>query len=400
MSGPSATTKPSDLDRRSVAALLALAVAAFCYVTVETIPVGLLGEIAADLDVSQTRVGLLVTAYSVTVAVVTLPLVKLVARVPRRPLLLVLMAVMVAATAGSAAASEYGMLFAARIATAMSQAVFWGISGPIAAGMFPVHVRGRVLAVVYTGGSIGPMLGMPGATWLGQRAGWPVAFLAIAAMGLVAFAILFAALPSKPTRNEHAGRGTTPDARRFALVLVVTILAQAGFFAVYTYTSTVITVVAGMSAAALGPLLLARGLVDFGGIAAGGILSDRNQRLAMTLPLILLTALFAVLWVWGADPWVTGGVVILTGLALGAFGPALQNRVMEFAPGSTDTATGAHSVSFNIGIALGSSLGGLTLAHAGAHHIALTGTVFVAAALVTSVLITDPEPRRDSLADR
>ena len=35
----------SDFDRRSVAALLALAVAAFCYVTVETVPVGLLAEL-------------------------------------------------------------------------------------------------------------------------------------------------------------------------------------------------------------------------------------------------------------------------------------------------------------------------------------------------------------------
>ncbi|RRR98172.1 MFS transporter [Glycomyces terrestris] len=383
-------TRPSALDRRSLAALLALAAAAFCYVTVETAPVGLLGEIARDLDVSPAEVGLLVTGYSVTVAVVTLPLVRLVARVPRRPLLLALMAVMVVATAASAAATAYGTLFAARVATALSQAVFWGVVGPVAAGMFPVHVRGRVMAVVYTGGSIGPMLGVPAATWLGQRAGWQAAFLALAATGLVAFAVLLAALPSKPTRNEHAGRGTVPDARRFALVLVTTVLAVAGFFAVYTYTSAVITAVAGMSAALLGPLLLARGVADFGGIAAGGVLSDRDQRLAVTLPLALLAAVFAGLWAFGSSPWVAGGVIVLTGLSMGMFSPALQNRVMEFAPGSTDTASAANSVAFNVGIALGSSLGGLTLAHAGADHIALTGTVFAAAAVGTSLFLTDP----------
>ncbi|GAA1694650.1 MFS transporter [Glycomyces endophyticus] len=390
MSGRTATEPPA-LDRRSLAALVALAVAAFCYVTVETVPVGLLGEIARDLEVTQSQVGLLVTAYSVTVAVLTLPLVKLVARVPRRPLLLALMAVMIVATAGSAAAGEYGTLFAARIATALSQAVFWGVVGPVAAGMFPVHVRGRVMAVVYTGGSIGPMLGVPGATWLGQRAGWPAAFLALAAMGLIAFGVLLAALPAKPTRNEHAGRGTTPDARRFALVLATTVLSVAGFFAVYTYTSTIITAVAGMSVAMLGPLLLVRGLADFGGIAAGGVLTDRSQRLAVTLPLILLTAIFAAMWGFGASPWVTGGVIVLTGLSMGMFSPALQNRVMEFAPGSTDTASAANSVAFNVGIALGSSLGGLTLTHGGAGHIALTGTLFAAAAVVTSVLTTDPD---------
>lgn len=384
---------PSDFDRRSVAALIALAVAAFCYVTVETAPVGLLGEIADDLDVSLSQVGLLVTGYSVTVAVITLPLVKLFSRVPRRPLLLVLMAVMVVATAGSAAATQYEMLFGARVATALSQAVFWGIVGPVAAGMFPLRVRGRVMAVVYTGGSIGPMLGVPGVAWLGQHIGWQAAFLALAGMGLVALATLFAALPSKPTRNEHAGRGTTPDARRFALVLVTTVLAVAGFFTVYTYTSTIITSVAGMSAAMLGPLLLMRGLADFGGIAAGGFLSDRNQRLAVTLPMMLLTAILAALWLLGTNPWVAGGVIVLTGVAMGAFSPALQNRVMEFAPGSTDTASAANSVAFNIGIALGSSLGGLTLTHGGAQHIALTGAAFAAGAVVVCLLMTEPAKR-------
>ncbi|MEU6249519.1 MFS transporter [Glycomyces sp. NPDC047010] len=395
MSGPSTSAFG---DRRSAAALVALAVAAFCYVTAETAPVGLLGEMAADLDVSLSQIGLLVTGYSVTVAIVTLPLVKLVAKVPRRPLLLALMAVMVLATAASAAATQYELLFAARIATALSQAVFWGIVGPVAAGMFPVHVRGRVLAVVYTGGSIGPMLGVPAATWLGQRAGWQAAFLALAAMGLIALGTLFAALPARPTRNEHAGRGTVPDARRFALVLVTTVLSVAGFFAVYTYTSEVITAVAGMSAAMLGPLLLVRGVADFGGIAAGGILSDRSQRLAVVLPLVLLTAVFAAMWLFGANAWVTGGAIVLTGLSMGMFSPALQNRVMEFAPGSTDTASAANSVAFNVGIALGSSLGGLTLVHGGAGSIALTGAVFAAAAVVTGLVTTEPARARAAAA--
>jgi predicted MFS family arabinose efflux permease len=371
----------SDFDRRSVAALLALAVAAFCYVTVETVPVGLLSEIAADLEVSPSRVGLLVTGYSVTVAVLTLPLVKLTANVPRRPLLLALMAVLVAATALSAAAPTYELLFAARVATALSQAVFWGIVAPAAAGMFPAHVRGRVMAVVFTGGSIGPMLGVPAGTWLGQAANWQTAFLALAGLGTLALLTLLLALPASPVQNEHAGRGTTPDTRQFMLVLVTSTLAVAGFFAAFTYTSTFVTVVAGMSAALLGPLLLARGLADFAGIAAGGALSDRNQRLAVILPVGLLTIAMLAMFGFGTNPWAAAGTIMLTGLAMGALIPALQNRVMEFAPGSTDTASAGNSIAFNIGIALGSSVGGLALTHSGPRATALTGAALALAAL-------------------
>jgi MFS transporter, DHA1 family, inner membrane transport protein len=168
-------------------------------------------------------------------------------------------------------------------------------------------------------------------------------------------------------------------------VLATTALAVAGFFAVFTYTSEVITVVAGMSAALLGPLLLARGLADFGGIAAGGVLSDRNQRLAVILPAVLIAATLLAMYVFGANPWVTGATVVLTGLAMGALTPALQNRVMEFAPGSTDTASAGNSIAYNVGIALGSSLGGLTLAQAGPGTVALTGTVLAVAALAIAM---------------
>jgi predicted MFS family arabinose efflux permease len=375
----------SDLDRRSLAALVALAAAAFCYVTAETLPVGLLPEIAADLDVSPSRVGLLVTWYAVTVMVVTLPLVKLVSRVPRRPLMIGLMAALVIATALSAAASDYGLLLAARVLGALSQAVFWAVVAPVAAGMFPMRIRGRVMAVVFTGGSIGPMLGVPAGTWLGQAAGWQAAFLALAGLGLLAFATLAAALPNEPAHHDHAEHGTTPDVRRYGLVLVTMTLTVAGFFALFTYTAEFVTAVAGMSAALLGPLLLARGVVDFGGIALGGSLSDRNQRLAVALPTALLTLALIAMFALGANPWVAAAGIVLTGLGMGMFTPAIQNRVMEFAPGSTDTASAGGSIAFNVGIALGSALGGLVLDEAGTRSIALAGAVLLAAALVAAL---------------
>jgi predicted MFS family arabinose efflux permease len=375
----------SDLDRRSLAALVALAAAAFCYVTAETLPIGLLPEIAADLEVSPSRVGLLVTWYALTVMIVTLPLVRLVSRVPRRPLMIGLMAALVVATALSAAAPGYGLLLAARLLSALSQAVFWAVVAPVAAGMFPVDIRGRVMAVVFTGGSLGPMLGVPAGTWLGQSAGWQVAFLALAGLGLLAFVTLAAALPRQPARHDHAGHGTTPDMRRYGLVLLTMTLTVAGFFALFTYTAEFVTAVAGIAAALLGPLLFVRGVVDFGGIALGGFLSDRNQRLAVALPTALLTLALVGMFAFGANPWVASAGIVLTGLGMGMFTPAIQNRVMEFAPGSTDTASAGGSIAFNIGIALGSALGGLVLDEAGTRSIALAGAIPLAAALVTAL---------------
>ncbi|MFD8386662.1 MFS transporter [Streptomyces sp. NPDC059679] len=376
--------------KRPTAALLALSVAAFCYVSVETVPVGLLSVMSSDLGVSSSRIGLLVTGYGATVAVVSLPLAWAVARVPRRPLLLGLMAVLVAATAVSAVTPGYGLLFTARLLTALSQAIFWAVVTPVAAGMFPVHVRGRVTAVVFTGGSLGPMLGVPAGTWLGQEASWRVTLLALAGLGLLALLTLAVGMPASPAYHEHAGRGTTPDARRYALVLAVTTLSVAGFFALFTYTSTFVTVVAGIPAALLSPLLVARGLADFGGVTVGGYLSDRDQRLSVALPAALLTATLLAMFAVGTNPLVTAGTLVLTGSAMGALTPALQNRVMEFAPAGTDTASAGNSIAYNVGIAAGSSLGGLTMTHFGPRSIALAGAALAAAATLIALWPSAP----------
>jgi MFS transporter, DHA1 family, inner membrane transport protein len=127
----------------AVGALLALAVAAFTYVTAETLPIGLLLLMTADLGVSPSAVGLLVTCYGLVVVVASLPLTHVTRRMPRQLLLSGLLAVFVMATWVSAAAASYRVLLAARVVTALSQALFWSIVVPTAAGLFPPRVRGR-----------------------------------------------------------------------------------------------------------------------------------------------------------------------------------------------------------------------------------------------------------------
>ncbi|GAA2878284.1 MFS transporter [Actinoplanes cyaneus] len=366
----------------AVGALAALAVSAFCYAATETLPIGLLSLISGDLGVSASSAGLLVTGYAVAVCVVTFPLTWATRRVPRRRLVATLLAVLVVSTVATAAAPSYPVLFGLRLVVALSQAVFWAVVGPIASAMFEVRIRGRVNAAVFAGGSLGPMLGVPAGTWIGQQHGWRVAFLALAGLALTAYTMLIFMMPEIEVSNSHAATGTTPDARRYAVVVVVTALATAGVYTAFTYTELFLTAVTGFAAATLGPLLLARGVADFAGIAAGGAATDRWQRGAIIAPVVLLAAaLFASYSAASSKP-VTAVLAAVTGFGLGALAPALQNRVLEVAPGSTDMASAGNSVAFNVGIAGGSLLGAGILEAWGARATPLAGGLLVAAALV------------------
>jgi DHA1 family inner membrane transport protein len=361
--------------------LLALAAAAFCYVATETMPVGILTLIAADLGVPPQAVGLLITGYAVTVAVVTIPLTYVTRNVPRRRLMIVLLAVLVLADLLSAAAPSYPVLLGARLLAALSQAIFWAVVAPVVAAMFDVTVRGRVGAVVFAGASLGPMLGVPAGTWIGQQHGWRAAFLALAVLALAAFAALAAGMPDVAVGATHAATGTSPDRRRYAILVVVTALSVAGLYTSFTYTEVFLTQVTGFAAAALAPLLLARGIADFGGIAAGGWASDRWQRGAVTAAVAVLAAALITLYLAGHDRAATVVLMAVTGFAIGALTPALQNRVLEVAPGSTDMASAGNSVAFNVGIAGGSLLGAAVLDGPGVRATALAGGLLALAAL-------------------
>jgi predicted MFS family arabinose efflux permease len=84
-----------------------LTLATFAAVTAETLPVGLLPVIARDLGTSETRVGLLVSAYAVVVATASLPLTALLGRWSRRRALTALLLAYAVGNAVFSATGDY-----------------------------------------------------------------------------------------------------------------------------------------------------------------------------------------------------------------------------------------------------------------------------------------------------
>jgi predicted MFS family arabinose efflux permease len=129
-----------------------------------------------------------------------------------------------------------------------------------------------VVAVVFAGGNVALVLGVPAGTWLGERAGWRASFLAVAGLGAVVLVVVAALLPSTRPDQGHAARGAAPDARRFWLLVGVAVLATAGAIAAYTYVALFVTEVSGSLASSVGTVLLARG------VATGSAQERRSGR--------------------------------------------------------------------------------------------------------------------------
>ncbi|MGW5049602.1 MFS transporter [Actinokineospora sp. NPDC004072] len=369
----------------AVVAVAALGLSLFTLVVTENLPIGLLPLIAADLGVSLTAVGLLVTGYAAVVVVASVPLTRWVRRIPRRTLLTGLLALFVAACWVSAVAQGYWVLMAARLVIALVHAVFWSVVTTTAAGLFPPSARGKVIAGLFAGPSLAMVAGVPLGTWLGQQAGWRTAFLVVSGVGLLALATIAAVLPNMRPQDNHAATGTAPDARRFRILVVMVALLVTGMFTAYTYVTAFFTEVSGFPPEAVSLVLFAGGAAGAVGNVLSGAVIGRWPRAVLVLAVALQAAVLLGLFAFGPVKPVAVGLQALSGFAMAFMVTALQSRILEVAPGSTEVAAAGSSAAFNVGIGGGALVGGLLLPLVGVRPLALVGGLVAAVALVVLV---------------
>ncbi|MFB6987050.1 MFS transporter [Streptomyces sp. NPDC056304] len=374
------TAQPAPWRRQAV--LAALMLAAFTFNTAENLPIGLLELISDDLRVSLSAVGYLVTGYGVTVAVTSLPLAHVTRSMPRRHVLTGLLAALITSSLVAALATSYWLLLAARLVTALAQALFWAVMGPVAVGLFPPEVRGRVVAALSVAGSLALVLGIPAGTWLGRQSDWPVPLAVLAGLGLVSLVTIAVLLPTSRPEEGHAAYGTRPDARRFGTVLAAGALSAAGAFAGYTYIVKFLGDVSGFSPNAVSALFVAFGVACLAGVSVTGALLDRFPQSTLTTAVAAQAVGMLGLYATGTDPPAAVVFLVLMGGALGPVFMATQNEMLRCAPGRTDIALAANSGSYNAGIAAGAAVGGLVLPLADVRGTFLAGGLLTVAACV------------------
>jgi predicted MFS family arabinose efflux permease len=384
-------------------ALWALTLSAFAIGTTEFVIVGLIPTIAASLQVSVPSSGLLVSLYALGVAIGAPVLTALTGRVPRKPLLLALMLLFTAGNLVAWMAPGYEALMAARVLTGLAHGVFFSIGSTIATSLVPKEKAASAIALMFSGLTVALVTGVPLGTFIGQRFGWQMTFLAVALLGVIAFIGIALLVP-------RAIAGSAPSSLltqlavlkkpRLLLVYAMTTLGYGGTFVAFTYLAPILQQVAGFSAGAVGLVMLVYGVsVAFGNIWGGKLADRKGPVRALQIVFALLAAVLLVLQFTAANKI----AVLVTVLAWGAvaFGnvPGLQVYVVQRAgrdaPQAVDVASGLNIAAFNVGIALGAWGGGIIVDRIGLMATPWIGALVVLGAFLLTTLAGRLE-RRDA----
>lgn len=370
-------------------ALLALTLSAFAIGTTEFVIVGLLPTVAADLSISIPSAGLLVSLYALGVAVGAPVLTALTGKLPRKALLLSLMALFTAGNLLAWQAPSYESLVAARILTGLAHGVFFSIGSTIATGLVPKEKAASAIAVMFTGLTVALVTGVPLGTFIGQHFGWRETFLAVSALGVIAFIGSALFVPRNIAHTPPASllqQARVLAEPRLLLVYAKTAIGYGGSFIPFTFLAPILTDISGFSAGAVGWVMLVYGVSVAAGNLWGGRLADRLGPIpALRIVFALLAAVLLLLQFTAPHPWLALVTVLLWGAV--AFGnvPGLQVYVVKqaerFTPQAVDVASGLNIAAFNLGIAGAAWAGGLIVTHLGLMHTPWIGAVVVLGSL-------------------
>ena len=338
--------------------LLAMAAATFVVVSGELLPTAVLPTLAAELDVSLGRAGLLVSAWAAMVVLASFPLARATARFDRPLVIAVALVVFAVATLVTAASTTYAAALASRLVAAAATGLLWSTINAHAAAIVAPERVARAAAVVLAGGSLGTVAAIPAGNALVPLFGWRLPFVALAVLALVTAGVL-ARLLRKPQSLRLDDPIPAASGMRPRLGPVLVIAGLGGM--VLTAHFAAFTFVAELLAASTVPtavLLLVFGVVGWLGVVLVGATSDRFPGSTPVVMATVMAVSLAALTLLGGHRGVDLVIVVVWGLVTGAVGPAVQGAVMRRAGAAHRSTAGTlMPVAMNLGIAVGAAAG-------------------------------------------
>lgn len=310
--------------------------------TSEFLMVGLLSEVAADMNIAISTAGFLVTAFALTFAIGTPIFTALFSRFSKFPLILVLLSIFVVGNIVTALSGSYGLLLVSRIITAV--------------------VTGVLIALAM---SVASVLGVPLGTFIGQWGGWHLAYWFTTLLGIISLIASFATIP-RGLKGKHSS--LTKQLRllaypRIVLAFAIMMLSIAATYSIYTYLAPLLQDVLFVPARYISLIFLLYGVVSIFSTLIGGKLAVGDGMKKIRYVLLAQAVILVSLYFTSGS--LVGGLVSISFMALVVY---LMNSTMqlyfidyadEHVPEARDLASSLTSVANNVGIAIGSALGGI-----------------------------------------
>ncbi len=350
---------------------------------------GMLNDLGTGLGVSAAAIGMLISAFAMTICVLGPLLAGWTSAIDRRKLLTASLLLYALLHLLAACAPGYDSLLVARMVTAIGAALFTSQAAATAGLMVPAETRGNAIAFVFLGWSIAAVVGTPLGAYLGAHLGWRPTLALVGLLSALCAAGVWLRVPAGlfvAPMNRAAWRALFGNGP-LLLAISVTAIQALGMFTVFSYMALVLKDSLAADATVISLMFLCFGITGVVGNVAGARLMDRIG--PTRVGLAAMACMFAALALWPlafGSLMLTVALTLVWGLGCFAVNSAQQARLVAMAPALASASVALNSSAIYLGQAAGAFAGGLIVSAQGSVSLAPYGAVPMMLAMAVSLL--------------
>ncbi len=363
--------------------------------TCEYVVIGILPNIAQDLNVSITQTGLLISAFAIVYSIGAPLITAYLSRFPRYRTILTLMFLFTVGNIGCMLAPNYPLMLVSRVFLAAVSSALISISMTFAPDVAPRKFTPSVISWIFAGFNIASVVGVPLSMLITQLMSWRFAFAFIAIVSIILFILMLKCLPDKnppPIDNIMQQMVLLKD-KRIILAVTAMILSGSASYCFYTYLSPIF----------LEKMFLPENIISIAFIIFG-IAAIMSNLLSPTISkfggmrnlwyVFLGQTVFSLLLTFTMNSVILGGItVFILGLLMYLLNTPTQMYYLEISkkyyPGTLALAGSLTSSSYNVGIAVGSFAGSVSVGNFGLGSVGISGAIFAAIATLVSFILAN-----------
>jgi predicted MFS family arabinose efflux permease len=376
-------TTRTTTERFPWTAMFAIGFTVFATVTSEFLPTGMLPSMSADLNVSTSQIGFLVSVWAATVVLTAIPLSLTTRRFSRKSLLITSVVLFTVSNVMSAFTPSYELLLVSRIIGGLGNGMFWMIATGYVTTMLPSKWRSRGFLFISAGANLAFILGLPLGSALAAISDWRFGFVIMTIMTVGASASLFFLLtpvPNPHTENSGTKHSTVRD-RSFPMVLLCVtgvFLVVGGGDLFYPYIAPFLIEIAHFTPLTVAVPLAAYGVGGTIGIIVAERLGRRPEDLSrnIAMAILFMAAMMVALNLVASSQVLAIVAIALWSLGFSVTEPLFGQYIMELAsPRLRDFAGAMRTTAWNLGIGSGSFIGGILLVPLGIGSLPYLGAL-------------------------
>lgn len=370
--------------------LIGMTLAAFIFNTSEFMPIGLLTNISDTFSLTEAEAGIMITAYSWAVMILSLPLMIGISRFSYKPILLLTLGIFATGQILSGIATSFVILIIARLVIASAHAIFWSVASVIAVKLVDDNHRDFAMSTIVTGTSVAMIFGLPLGRVVGIYVGWRMTFILVGAVAIALLLFQSLVFPTldKPEAFQISQLPSLFRNKSLVSVYVISFLFATAYYTAYSYIEPFMSSVASLSDSWI---TMSLSLFGVAGICGSVLFSKFYAKNRVNFVRIMTMNIAIVLFLLKPSSVSLVTLLIICaywGLTSTAFNVACQSEVILHAGNAGTVAMSIFSGIFNLGIGMGSFIGGQTVNILGISYVGYIGAVIGLIAGVYCILST------------